>query len=106
MGSAQTSVNKTSAIFGASQDLIKDFELKEFATRQELFDFAEKKDLTNRICFGFSVEEHAPNDFELELFFNDQMKPSEGRAIPNQKLPSYDYTSKTGGVMNYAKYTS
>ena len=59
------------AYFAENLNLMKGFELREFATRQDLFDFVQLEGLGSRIAFGFQVIENAANSFELELFFDD-----------------------------------
>lgn len=57
--------------FGSNEDLDK-------YISDENYGKAEKPG----ICFGFKVMEHAKNDYELELIFND-LPPSFLMSIPN-----------------------
>jgi hypothetical protein len=51
------------------------FELKEFASKDVLFEYISSIDFGQperpAVCYGFTIHERAKNDVELELFFND-----------------------------------
>lgn len=67
-------------------DRLGELRLKRFESNEDVdkyisderYGFAEKPG----ICFGFKVVEHAKNDYELELVFND-LPPSWLTSIPN-----------------------
>lgn len=88
-----------SAADGDSENLIDDifkqvrrkqfgkFYLQAFSSQEELDEYLVHEqygweDDRPGICFGFQVHEHADNDYEVELMFND-LWPSRIRSLPS-----------------------
>jgi hypothetical protein len=63
------------------------YNLKAFSSHEELDSYISHPNYGDSdrpgICWGFQVREHADNDYELELMFND-LWPVRTRSLPSQ----------------------
>lgn len=60
----------------ASAVFVPNYKVTAFSNREQLFDYVESPDymLTDEkkgVCFGFEVIENAPNDYTMNLYYND-----------------------------------
>jgi len=86
------------------------FQHKEFASKEELDAYIEHPDHgydeVNRpgVCFALTMHEHAQNDYELELFFNDAIV-LDYRSIPPQDENSVNDSDMMPAFRQYFMYS-
>jgi hypothetical protein len=87
------------------------YPFKYFATEADLFNYCENHEYFNitagyeGICFGYQVTEHSANDFDIRLYFDDQLMSGEdGKGVPNQRNPSWDPAQTIPRLDNYKQY--
>ena len=83
---------------------------KEFNSTQEINDYiSDPGYMTSEdkpgICFGFSIVENNPIDYEVRLMFNDQRFENGGLMIPYQNNPVVSKFKPEFDNTSYALYT-
>ena len=87
---------------------IGNFTFKAFDSQAELDTYLEHEDygITEEyagVCFGFSMEQHAENKYELVIQMNDE-RPRWNVGMPNQEKRAYDSSAYMPDIDGYTKY--
>lgn len=87
-----------------------EFKIKNFISKQEMFDFIQAPDYRSPtqagLCFGILVDQLSNNEgYNVEIFMNDQEGEGPFRSLPTQIKQPFDFFISNPDLTNFNFYT-